>query len=129
MERVAEIIGCDVPNDEINDVGTPTPDFHIARYPVTVAQFRAFVEATGSAVGDTRALRNPNSRPVRYLDWREALAYCEWLNRMLATAPELEATAAARLVRDGTWRVSLPGELEWEKAARGGLHGCRLLLG
>jgi formylglycine-generating enzyme required for sulfatase activity len=121
-KRVAKIIGYDVAGEEINDAITPTPDFYIARYPVTVAQFRAFVGETGFQPGDADALRDPNSRPVRYVDWREAMAYCEWLNGVLATAPELEGTEAARLVREAGWCVSLPSELEWEKAARGGLQ-------
>ena len=43
-KRVAEIIGYKAPDNEINDQHTPTQDFYIARYPVTVAQFREFVE-------------------------------------------------------------------------------------
>ena len=45
--RVAKIIGRGVPDDEINDDLSPTPGFCIARYPVTVGQFKAFVDATG----------------------------------------------------------------------------------
>jgi formylglycine-generating enzyme required for sulfatase activity len=118
---VAGIIGFYVDNDELNDVLTPTPEFYIARYPVTVAQFRAFVETTGFEIGDGDALRDPDSRPVRWMSWHEARAYCEWLNEMLATSPVLEGIGVARLVRDGPWRMALPSELEWEKAARGGL--------
>ena len=44
--RVAKIIESAVPDDEINDDLTPTPEFYIARYPVTVGQFKAFVDAT-----------------------------------------------------------------------------------
>jgi len=122
VERVARIIGGEVPDDEINDVPTPTPAFYIARYPVTVAQFRAFVEATGVEPGDADALRDPDSRPVRYVDWRDALAYCRWLNEALASGSVLAGTAAARLVREGAWQVMLPSELEWERAVRGGLR-------
>ena len=120
-KRVAGIIGFDVDDDELNDALTPTPEFYIARYPVTVAQFRAFVEATEFEIGDADALRDPDSRPVRWVSWHEARAYCEWLNEMLATSPVLEGIAVARLVREGPWRMALPSELEWEKAARGGL--------
>jgi len=107
---------------EINDALTPTPEFYIARYPVTVAQFRAFVEATGFQIGDGDALRDSGSRPVRWVSWHEALAYCNWLNDVLKSSPALEAYEAARQVRSGQWRVALPSELEWEKAARGGLR-------
>jgi formylglycine-generating enzyme required for sulfatase activity len=103
---------------------TPTPEFYIARYPVTVAQFRAFVEATGFAIGDADALADPDSRPVRWVSWHEALAWCDWLNEVLTSAPAFAGSPVARLVREHGWRVALPSELEWEKAARGGLSGA-----
>jgi formylglycine-generating enzyme required for sulfatase activity len=121
-KRIEKIIGREAYDDEINDTATPTPEFYIARYPVTVAQFRAFVEATGVQPGDADALRDPDSRPVRYVSWHDAQAYCDWLNDMLAGARVLEASETARLVREQGWRIALPSELEWEKAARSGLH-------
>ncbi|MFA7242249.1 MAG: SUMF1/EgtB/PvdO family nonheme iron enzyme [Sulfuricellaceae bacterium] len=102
--------------NEINDQPSPTPEFYLARYPVTVAQFREFVVATGSKLGDEAALLDPDNRPVARISWREALAYCAWLNDRLDQLPGNEITG---LVRVG-WRVALPSELEWEKAARGG---------
>jgi Sulfatase-modifying factor enzyme 1 len=117
--RITEIIGSEIPEEEINDAVTPTPEFYIARYPVTVAQFRAFVQSSGSAPGDNDALRDPDNRPVRRVSWHEALAYCDWLHETLKTTPLLADNEVARLVRQGGWRVTLPSELEWEKAARG----------
>ena len=83
--RVSKIIGGKVYDDEINDA--PTPEFYIARYPVTVAEFRAFVEATGFAIGDAGALTDPDSRAVRSVSWHEAQAWCDWLSETLATSP------------------------------------------
>jgi formylglycine-generating enzyme required for sulfatase activity len=120
-KRVAGIIGAAMPDHEINDAPIPTPEFYIARYPVTVAQFRAFVEAMGFVIGDADAMRDPDSRPVRYVSWHEATAYCDWLNMQLPTSPVLAQSETARLIREGRWRIALPSELEWEKAARGGL--------
>ncbi len=121
--RVSKIIRGKVDDDEINDALTPTPEFYIARYPVTVAQFRAFVEATEFAMGDAVALADSDSRPVRRVSWHDAQAWCDWLNETLATSPACAGSPIARLVREHGWRVGLPNELEWEKAARGGLAG------
>jgi formylglycine-generating enzyme required for sulfatase activity len=118
--RVREIIGFEVTSNEINDAPTPTDEFFIAQYPVTVAQFRAFVDATGFEIGDADALRDPDSRPLRWVSCHEALAYCDWLNEILTTSEILENFRVSQLVRSGRWRVTLPSELEWEKAARGG---------
>jgi formylglycine-generating enzyme required for sulfatase activity len=116
--------------------------YWMGRYPVTVAQFRAFVDAGGygkqvywpeaEEVGVWRQGRvqgwsdsEPRDYPVDYgepfdlanhpavgVTWYEALAYCRWL--------------AERLRKDGLlaegWTVYLPSEAEWEKAARGGLE-------
>ncbi len=111
-----------VRDDEINDALTPTPEFYIARYPVTVAQFRAFVEDTHLQVADADALQGPGSRPVRYVSWHESLAYCDWLQGKFAASSTFQGSAIASLIREQGWRVTLPSELEWEKAARGGLH-------
>lgn len=120
---MARATGQEPYEEELNEAVTPSPGFHIARYPVTVAQFRAFVDATGFALGDTDAVREIDSRPVRWVSWNGAQAYCAWLQRMCCESPALADCAAARRVRDQGWQVALPSELEWEKAARGGHAG------
>ena len=92
------------------------PAFLIGRYEVTVAQFAAFVAATGFRVGEG-TLQGPPNHPVSAVSWPDALAYCRWLDGTLRVSTETPLELS-RLLRDG-WRVTLPTEAEWEKAARG----------
>lgn len=92
------------------------PRFHIARYETTVAQYGAFVRATGHPVPDAATLRSPPDHPVASVAWTDAVAYARWLDKSLRSAPDTPPTLS-RLLSDG-WRVALPSEAQWEKAAR-----------
>ena len=86
------------------------PTFYIGRHEVTTGEFAEFVRAT-QWKADPRALAAPPTHPVTFVSWPDALAFCRWLETALKGAQ-------SPLVSNG-WRVTLPTEAEWEKAARG----------
>jgi serine/threonine-protein kinase len=78
------------------------PAFCIDRDELTNRAWRKCVEAGACAVPDCgpRPGYGPDEQPVTCVDWHQAAAYCAWRG------------------------ARLPGEWEWEKAARG---GCELV--
>ncbi len=92
-------------------------DFHIAKYPITSAQYEAFVAADDGyhnldwwdgmprrAVPPEAYRRLPN-HPMESLNWYEAVAFCRWLTHRLGFV------------------VRLPTEVEWQIAANGADSG------
>jgi len=109
--------------DELPAHPVTLPTFFIARFPVTVAQFRAYVEDAGVTPGDPDCLRGVDNHPVVNVSWHEALAYCDWLTQELSecvwTPDALVRVLRPKGMDCKPWRVTLASEAEWEKAARG----------
>lgn len=91
--------------------------FFIAKYPVTVAQYYAFLQGAPDRIGaeaiskwkEKSALCETTSHPCVNVSWIEAHAFCKWLNE-----PDIfERLALPR----GALHIRLATEAEWEMAA------------
>jgi formylglycine-generating enzyme required for sulfatase activity len=55
------------------------PTFEIARYPVTVAEYRCFIQAGKKEPKERRKQLEHMDHPVIRINWHDALAYAHWL--------------------------------------------------
>jgi formylglycine-generating enzyme required for sulfatase activity len=113
--------------DELDQHSLELPEYYLARYPVTVAQYAAFISDSGYKTSDEDSLRGAANHPVVWVSWYDALAYCRWLDGKLKdVSAERSKKAETRAqkafwqgLQEGRLHVTLPSEAEWEKAARG----------
>lgn len=102
---------------------TSLPDFEITQFPITVGQYRAFMDDGGYdretfwQAGGFGRFRSPSrweeqrsrtNLPAVGISWYEASAFCMWANCNLPTEQQWERTAAGLQGRIYPWGNSQP---------------------
>jgi len=95
--------------EEAPEFETQVEPFFMDKYPVTVKQYAAFLEATGRpnpALWGDRRYSGPN-QPVVGVSWEDANAYAAWAGKRLPTEVQWEFAARGKENRMFPW-----GDLE-----------------
>jgi formylglycine-generating enzyme required for sulfatase activity len=70
-------------------------DYYIGKYPITVAQYRSFIQESQYKTSDADSVKGSDNHPVVNVSWVKAMKFAQWHG------------------------MTLPSEAQWEKAARG----------
>ena len=95
-------IGIGEPNEQPAHSVT-LKSFKIAKHETTVAQWKAYCNATGRKMPPAPEWGWKDDYPIENICWDDAVAYCEWLTDKSDTI------------------YQLPTEAQWEYAAKGGI--------
>lgn len=113
-------------------------EFAIAKYPITNAQYRKFLDHPTGYINpawwqySTQAAQwrqdQPTSKPTAFdgadlprtrVSWFDSMAFCHWLSAELENRNGIQHTTALDVHDPVTWSVRLPTEQEWQRAAVG----------
>jgi formylglycine-generating enzyme required for sulfatase activity len=118
-------------NDEEEEDSIPEHEvelrsFFMAQYPTTFEQFDEFCSAAMREIPQDEDWGR-GRRPVIFVNWYDALDYCNWLSQKYGLEP---AYAINDKEVSCDWQANgfrLPSEAEWEYAARGGQNSLGYL--
>jgi formylglycine-generating enzyme required for sulfatase activity len=121
---------------DIERIRKKVAPFYIARYPVTYAQYEAFVKASDGfnnaawwrdmpsryrppVLKVSRQRNRVGNAPRDNVSWYQAVAFTRWLTARMEAGGMPVSSGGVR-VAGVSWEVRLPTEWEWQWVAQGG---------